>query len=113
MMTVQSYLTAMLIYWVVALIGILLMRKLWFDTPLTSFGGLMLGLMGGVLLVPAFPGPEVQSMAPALIVVVFNSLFGEGFESALSPALWLLGGALLGAVAGFFWARRRAGRASQ
>tara|TARA_E500000075_G_C6841739_1_gene245473 strand:+ start:383 stop:724 length:342 start_codon:yes stop_codon:yes gene_type:complete len=112
MMTVQSYLTAMLIYWVVALIGILLMRKLWFDTPLTSFGGLMLGLMGGVLLVPAFPGPEVQSMAPALIVAVFNTLFGEGFESALNPALWLLGGALLGAVAGFFWARRRAGRTS-
>ena len=112
MMTVQSYLTAMLIYWVVALIGILLMRKLWFDTPLTSFGGLMLGLMGGVLLVPAFPGPEVQSMAPALIVAVFNTLFGEGFESALNPALWLLGGALLGAVAGFFGARRRAGRTS-
>ena len=52
-------------------------------------------------------------MAPALIVVVFNTLFGEGFESALSGALWLLGGALSGAVAGFFWARRRAGRASQ
>jgi hypothetical protein len=113
MLTVQSYLSAMLIYWVVAVIGILLMRNLWFITPLTSFGGLTLGLVGGVLLVPAFPGPEVQSMAPALIVVVFNSLFGEGVESALSPALWLLGGALLGAVAGFFWARRRAGRASQ
>ena len=113
MLTVQSYLTAMLIYWVVAVIGIRLMRKLWFVTPLTSFGGLTLGLIGGALLVPAFPGPEVQSMAPALIVVVFNSFFGEGFESALSPALWLLGGALLGAVAGFFWARRRAGRTSQ
>ena len=113
MLTVPSYLSAMLIYWVVAVIGILLMRNLWFITPLTSFGGLTLGLVGGVLLVAAFPGPEVQSVAPALIVVVFNSLFGEGFESALSPALWLLGGALLGAVAGFFWARRRAGRASQ
>ena len=113
MLTIQSYLSAILIYWVVALIGILLMRKLWFVTPLTSIGGLTLGLIGGVLLVPAFPGPEVQSMAPALIVVVFNSLFGEGFESALSPSLWLLGGALLGVVAGFFWARRRAGRTKQ
>ena len=113
MLTVQSYLSAMLIYWMVAVIGILLMRKLWFVTPLTSFGGLTLGLVGGVLLAPSFPGPEVQSMAPALIVVVFNSLFGEGFESALSPGLWLLGGALLGAVAGFFWARRRAGRTRQ
>ena len=113
MLTVESYLSAMLIYWVVAVIGILLMRNLWFVKPLTSFGGLTVGLIGGVLLVPAFPGPETQSMAPALIVVVFNSLFGEGFESALSPSLWLLGGALLGAVAGFFSARRRAGRTSQ
>ena len=53
-----------------------------------------------------------MAVAPALIVAVFNTLFGEGFESALNPALWLLGGALLGAVAGFFWARRRAGRTS-
>jgi len=112
MLTIQSYLSAILIYWVVALIGILLMRKLWFVTPLTSIGGLTLGLIGGVLLVPAFPGPEVQSMAPALIVVVFNSLLGEGFESALSPALWLLGGGLFGAVVGFFRARRRASRTS-
>ena len=113
MLTVQSYLTAMLAYWVVAVIGILMMRRLWFVTPLTPFGGLTLGLIGGVLLVPAFPGPEVQSMAPALIVVVFNTLFGKGFESALSPTLWLLGGALLGAVAGFLWARRQAGRTRQ
>ena len=113
MLTTQSYLTAMLIYWMAAVIGVVLMRRLWFATPLTSLGGVMLGLIAGVLLAPAFPGPEVQSMAPALIVVVFNSLFGEGFESALSPGLWLLGGALLGAVAGFFWARRRAGRTRQ
>ena len=113
MLTTQSYLTAMLIYWMAAVIGVVLMRRLWFAAPLTSLGSVMLGLIAGVLLAPAFPGPEVQSMAPALIVVVFNSLFGEGFESALSPGLWLLGGALLGAVAGFFWARRRAGRTRQ
>jgi len=112
MLTIQSYLIAMLIYWVAAVIGVVLMRRLWFATPLTSLGGVTLGLIAGVLLAPAFPGPEVQSRAPALIVVVFNSLFGEGFESALSPGLRLLGGALLGAVAGFFWARRRAGRTS-
>jgi len=113
MLTTQSYLIAMLIYGVAAVIGVVLMRRLWFATPLTSLGGVMLGLIAGVLLAPAFPGPEVQSMAPALIVVVFNSLFGEGFESALTPALWLLGGALLGAVAGFISSRRRAGNTSQ
>ena len=113
MMTIQSYLTAMLIYWVVAVIGVLLMRRLWFATPLTPFSGMTLGLIGGALLVPAFTASEVQSMAPALIIVVFNTLFDEGFQSALAPALWLLGGALSGAVAGFFWARRQAGRTSQ
>ena len=113
MLTTQSYLIAMLIYGVSALIGVVLMRRLWFATPLTSLGGVMLGLIAGVLLAPAFPGPEVQSMAPALIVVVFNSLFGQGLESALTPALWLSGGALLGAVVGFISSRRRASRTSQ
>ena len=113
MLTTQSYLIAMSIYGVSAVIGVFLMRRLWFVTPLTSLGGVMLGLIAGVLLAPAFPGPEVQSLAPALIVVVFNSLFGEGLESALTPALWLSGGALLGAVAGFILSRRRAGRTSQ
>ena len=112
MLTIQSYLSAMLIYWVVSVIGVVLMRRLWFATPLTFLSGATLGAIGGVLLVPAFPAPEVQSMAPALIIVVFNTLFGEGFESALVPALWLLGGALLGAVGGFFWARRQGGRTS-
>ena len=102
----------MLIYWVVAMIGVVLMRRLWFAKPLTLFGGMTLGLIGGALLVPAFPTPDVTSMAPALIIVVFNTLFGEGFQSAVTPALWLLGGALLGAVGGFFWARRQAGRIS-
>ena len=112
MLTIQSYLTAILIYSVVSVIGVVLMRRLWFTTPLTPFGGATLGAIGGILLVPAFPAPEVQSMAPSLVIVVFNTLFGEGFESALLPALWLLGGALLGAVGGFFWARRQAGRTS-
>ena len=112
MLTIQSYLTAILVYWVVAVIGVVLMRRLLFTTPLTLSGGATLGAIGGVLLVPAFPAPEVQWMAPALIIVVFNTLFGEGFQSALAPAMWLLGGALTGALAGFFWARRQTGRTS-
>ena len=79
--------------------------------PLTPLGGATLGLMGGLLLAPAFPGPEVQSMAPALIIVVFNTLFGAGLESAVVPAFWLLGGAVLGVIAGVVWTRRRARRA--
>lgn len=112
MLTIQSYLTAMVLYWVAAIIGLVLVRRLWFSMPLTPLGGATLGLMGGLLLAPAFPGPEVQSMAPALIIVVFNALFGAGLESAVVPAFWLLGGAVLGVVVGMTWARRRARRAS-
>ena len=112
MLTIESYLTAMTLYWVAAVIGLILMRRLWFSMPLTPLGGAILGLIGGVLLAPAFPGPEVSSMAPALIIVVFNALFGAGLESAVDPAVWLLGGAVLGIFAGVAWARRRARRAS-
>ena len=112
MLTIQSYLTAMTLYWVAAIIGLVLMRRLWFSTPLTPLGGATLGLIGGLLLAPAFPGPEVSSMAPALIIVVFNTLFGAGLKSAVVPALWLLGGVVLGIVVGVTWARRRARRAS-
>ena len=111
MLTIQSYLTAMALYWVAAIIGLVLMRRLWFSMPLTPLGGATLGLMGGLLLAPAFPGPEVQSMAPALIIVVFNTLFGAGLEAAVVPAFWLLGGAVLGVIAGVVWTRRRARRA--
>lgn len=111
MLTIQSYLTAMVLYWVAAIIGLVLIRRLWFSMPLTPLGGATLGLVGGLLLAPAFPGPEVESMAPALIIVVFNALFGAGLESALVPAFWLLGGAVLGIVVGVAWARRRARRA--
>lgn len=112
MLTIQSYLTAMVLYWVAAIIGLFLMRRLWFSMPLTPLGGATLGLIGGLLLAPAFPGPEVSSMAPALIIVVFNALFGTGLESALFPAFWLLGGAVLGIVVGVAWARRQGRRAS-
>ena len=112
MLTVQSYLTAIMLYWAAAIIGLFLMRRLWFGTPLTSLGGATLGLIGGILLAPAFPSPEVHSMAPALIIVVFNTLFGSGIESVVNPALWLFASAVLGLVTGMVWARRRASGAS-
>ena len=111
MLTTPSYLTAMLLYWVAAIIGLVLMRRLWFSMPLRPAGGAALVLIGGLLFAPAFPGPEIQSMAPALIIVVFNTLFGEGAASAVAPALWLLVGTVLGVVAGMTWARRGARRA--
>ena len=107
MLTTESYLIAMAVYWAAALIGLPLMRRLWFAKPMTRAGGAVLGLLAGVLLAPAFPGPDVSSMAPALIVVVFNTLFGEGFESALSAAMWLSAASLTGMIIGLLLTGRR------
>lgn len=107
MLTTESYLIAMAVYWVAALIGLPLMRRLWFAKPMTRAGGAVLGLLAGVLLAPAFPGPDVSSMAPALIVVLFNTLFAEGFESALSAAMWLSAASLTGMIIGLLLTGRR------
>jgi len=110
MLTTQSYLIAMLLYVLAAGVGVILLRRLWFSAPLTRASGMLLGAIAGALLAPAFPGAEVDTMAPALITVVFNGLFGEGVESALMPALWLLSGLVIGAVVGAWRAGRRGRR---
>lgn len=107
MLTTQSYLVAMLIYCMAALTGLVLMRRSWFSQRLSRAGGVVLGCMAGLLMTPAFPGPEVATMAPALVVVLFNALFGGGLETALTPGLWLLSGMVLGGLCGGWWARRR------
>ena len=107
MLTTQSYLVAMCIYLAAAFAGLLLIRRSWFPETLTRTAGLALGLVAGLLFTPAFPGSEVPTMAPALIVVIFNALFGGGLETALNPALWLLSGLVAGALVGGWWAGRR------
>lgn len=106
MLTTQSYLIAMLIYWAAALAGLVLIRRSWFPAKLSRSAGLVLGCIGGVLLTPAFPGPDVATLAPALIVVIFNTLFGGGTETALTPGLWLISGLAAGGLCGAWWAGR-------
>ena len=96
MLTTQSYLVGMLVYWSAAVLGLLLLRRLWFGEPMTRASGALLGVLAGLLLMPAFPGPEVATMAPALVVVIFNSLFGDGLEAAMMPGVMLLAGMLTG-----------------
>ena len=100
MLTTQSYLVGMLVYWSAAIFGIFLMRRLWFGESLTRAGGALLGVLAGLLLTPAFPGAEVGTMAPALVVVIFNSLFGDGLEAAMMPGVILLAGMLTGGLLG-------------
>ena len=88
MLTTQSYLVAMCIYLAAAFAGLLLIRRSWFPETLTRTAGLALGLVAGLLFTPAFPGSEVPTMAPALIVVIFNALFGRKSISS-NTCRWL------------------------
>ena len=99
MLTTQSYLVGMLVYWSAAVLGLLLLRRLWFGESLTRAVA-RYWVLAGLLLMPAFPGPEVATMAPALVVVIFNSLFGEGLEAAMMPGVMLLAGMLTGGLLG-------------
>ena len=106
MLTTQSYLVALALYWIAAIGGIWLLRRLWFSDDIGRGAAALLGAMAGLLLAPAFPGEDSETVAPALIVVVFNALFGEGVASAAWPGVWLTAGAIAGAIAGL-WLRRR------
>ena len=106
MLTTQSYLVALALYWSAAIGGIWLLRRLWFSDHIGRGAAALLGAMAGLLLAPAFPGEDSETVAPALIVVVFNALFGEGVASAAWPGVWLTAGAIAGAIAGL-WLRRR------
>ena len=106
MLTTQSYLVALALYWSAAIGGIWLLRRLWFSGDIGRGAAALLGAMAGLLLAPAFPGEDSETVAPALIVVVFNALFGEGVVSAAWPGVWLTAGAIAGAIAGL-WLRRR------
>jgi hypothetical protein len=108
LLTTQSYLVGMLVYWSAAVFGLLLLRRLWFGASSTWASGALLGMLAGLLLMPASPAPEVATKAPALVVVIFNSLFGDGLEAATMPGVMLLAGMLTGGLLGGWRFRKRA-----
>ncbi len=112
MLTTQSYLIALALYWLAALGGIWLLRRLWFAPDYGRVGAAVLGAVAGLLLAPAFPGEGVDTLAPALIIVIFNALFGEGLTSAVWPGVWLCAGAIAGILVSLWWLRRGSPNAS-
>jgi hypothetical protein len=107
MLTTQSFIVAVCAYGLAALLGLAMIRRLWFQRSTSLASSVAMGLIGGLLLTPAYPSSEAASIAPALIVVIFNALFGDGIATALQPALWLAAGGLAGALLGWWRARRR------
>ncbi len=107
MLTTQSYIVAVCAYGLAALLGLAMIRRLWFQRPASVASSVVTGLIGGLLLVPTYPSSEASSVAPAFVVVIFNALFGEGIAAAMQPALWLAAGGLVGGLGGWWRARRR------
>lgn len=107
MLTTQSFIIAVCAYGLAALLGLAMIRRLWFQRSASLASSVGMGLIGGLLLTPAYPSSEAASIAPALIVVIFNVFFGHGISAALEPALWLAAGGLIGALVGWWSARRR------
>ena len=107
MLTTQSFIVAVCAYGLAAILGVAMIRRLWLQRSMSLGSSIGMGLIGGLLLTPAYPSSEASTIAPALIVVIFNTLFGEGFAAALEPALWLTVGGVIGSLLGWWRARRR------
>ncbi|MAI93645.1 MAG: hypothetical protein CME45_01370 [Halieaceae bacterium] len=106
MLTTQSYLIAILLYWASAIGGVWLLKRLWLPVNPGRGAAAMLGCLAGLLLAPAFPGESTETVAPALIIVIFNTVFGEGVTSAVWPGVWLVGSAIAGTAVSLWWRRR-------
>jgi hypothetical protein len=113
MLTGGSYLLAMAIY--LAAGGLALLLLAWWLRRWPLLASWLCCSGAALLLLPAYPEPGMETMAPALIVAAFQ--FGtEGLEAAMH-ALRPLGVALLaaqvpGLAIGAWLRRRRAAAAS-
>jgi len=103
LLTTTAYITACVIYVVAALVATVVMYRFWLITLPASVARVLAGLLTGLLVVPAQPSAGSETLAPALVVAIFNALFGDGWPTA-RQAVVLLGvagslGALLGGLA--------------
>ena len=83
MLTSQSYGLALLIYFCAGVIALAVAYRFWFGVLPSLAARILTGALAGLLLVPASISPDGGTMAPALVVGVFNTLFGEGWSSAV------------------------------
>lgn len=109
MLTATAYLIALATYALAALVALVVAYRTWLS-PLSIYPARMVtGLLLGLLLVPAQPSAGAETLAPALVIAIFNTVFGEGWATA-RQAVVLLGiagilGALFGAITAFISAR--------
>ena len=104
MLTIESYLIALLIQLLATVIGSWLLYQLVFSRCSRGTACLLTGLTAGLLMAPAYPMAEVTTLAPALITAVFNLLFAGGLTEAQPALLSLVVCGLCGAIVGRIYA---------
>ena len=90
MLTSQTYTIAMLSYIGAGLLSLLLIHRFWLAPLSPVYRRMLMGLLVPLLLTPVMPGPEAHSLAPALIVALFNAAFLDGWSSASNAVAVLL-----------------------
>ena len=109
MLTATAYMIAFATYALAALVALIVAYRAWLSTLSIYPARMVTGLLLGWLLVPAQPSAGAETLAPALVIAIFNTVFGEGWATA-RQAVVLLGiagilGILFGAMTAFISAR--------
>ena len=100
MLTPQSYGLALSLYVLAALVASVFVYRHWLRHVGPLVRRAVIGAMLGILIAPALPAPDAETLAPALIVAVFNLAFVGGWSSAKGAFIVLALAGALGIVAG-------------
>ena len=92
MLTSTSYAVALTCLWISSLLGLVLIYRFWLRSLTPAIKRPLAGLLCALLVTPVYPSPEANTLAPALVVAVFNAAFLDGWVSA-RHAVWILSGA--------------------
>ncbi|MEE4277257.1 MAG: hypothetical protein V2I82_02175 [Halieaceae bacterium] len=118
MLTETGYSGALAVYLIAALLAIVLINLWLLSRSSLGLRALVTLPLAALLLTPAYIDAGADTLAPALVVAVFQA-FSQGLEAAdhsLRPLLLFTGvGAGVGAAAFLldFWRRRRAAAAEE
>ena len=100
MLTSESYWLALACYGLSALLGLVLIYRFWLQRLAPIWRRALTGLLAAWLLTPVSPGPEATTLAPALIVALFNAAFVDGWAAARQAVLVLVATSVVGVLCG-------------
>lgn len=100
MLTPTAYVIAVATYALAALVALVVAYRSWLGKLSIYPARMVVGVLLGFLLVPAQPSAGSQTLAPALVIAIFNSVFGEGWATARQAVVLLAVAGILGALLG-------------